>query len=142
MTNVVSPQVGENVRVAIEVARWSPIKRRPDGSVDFVSLPCPYNYGSVVGTMGADGDPLDAVVLGPRLGYGQCIDVQVRGCIDFVDASLADPKWICSDEPLTEAQRRGIVRFFEGYVRFKRLLYRLRRNPQGAQTYVRGWSQR
>ncbi|MFY0541612.1 hypothetical protein [Nannocystis pusilla] len=45
------PEIGARCRVKIEYPRWSVVKRRSDGSVDFVSpLPCPYNYGHVPGS--------------------------------------------------------------------------------------------
>ena len=59
------------VEVIIEVPRGGFIKRHPDGAVDFVSpVPCPFNYGSVEGSEAADGDPQDALVLGPTLQPG------------------------------------------------------------------------
>ena len=57
------------VDVVIEVPRDF-LKRGTTGHVDFVSpLPCPFNYGSVP-IVGLEGDLLDALVLGPRLGLG------------------------------------------------------------------------
>lgn len=122
------PAVGERCEVVIEYPRWSAVKRRSDGSVDFVSpLPCPYNYGHVPGVLSGDGDPLDAVVLGARLPAGTRVQVQVVGVIGFVDAGLADPKVICSRSgALTGAQRRGLERFFTVYALGKRGLAALR----------------
>ncbi len=136
------PEIGAVVTVSIEVSRWSWIKRRPSGEIDFVSvLPCPYNYGSIVGTRGEDGDPLDAVVLGPRLGYGTRCVVAVRGLVNFVDAGDADPKLVCSVRTLEPADRAGVERFFVVYAAFKRLLYRLRNDRAGADTRSLGWDE-
>ncbi len=135
------PVIGDTVTVVIEVPKASFVKRRPDGSVDFVSpLPCPYNYGSIVGTCGPDGDPLDAVVLGPRLPYGIQVRVRVHGCVSFVDAGVPDPKWVCSSGTVGEAARVGVERFFRVYAGFKRLLYRLRPGARG-RTVSLGWTE-
>ena len=130
---------GDMVSVVIEVARGSFVKRRPSGSVDFVSpFPCPYNYGSIVGTLGADADPLDAIVLGPRLPYGLRVRVQVFGCVDFVDGGVPDPKWVCGSGALQPSDRAGVERFFHVYAGFKRVLYTLRRSS-GGRTACLGW---
>jgi inorganic pyrophosphatase len=63
--------------VVIEVLQSSFLKRGSTGKVDFISpLPCPFNYGSVPGYIGLDGDLPDAVVLGPRLALGTKISVR------------------------------------------------------------------
>ena len=65
------------VDVVIEVARGGFVKRGSNGRVDFISpWPCPFNYGSVPTLLGLDGDLLDAVVLGPRLGRGTQVRVK------------------------------------------------------------------
>ena len=128
------------IRVRIEVPRGSLVKRRPDGSVDFVSpIPCPFNYGSVMDSRADDGDPLDAVVLGPRLPLFSTVEVQTWGEVQFVDAGLEDPKLICGDRPPTETQWKLIRAFFTVYARAKRVLNRTR-GLQG-ETGVRGWTQ-
>jgi inorganic pyrophosphatase len=128
----------ERPRVMIEVPRGGFVKRRPDGSVDFVApLPCPYNYGSVLDTHAPDGDPLDAVVLGPRLHRGEIVSVPLRAVMGFMDAGVEDPKLVCSNAPLGDAQRRGIERFFRVYARFKRVVNLLR--GAGRPTRVVGW---
>lgn len=123
----------------IEYPRWSAIKRRSDGSVDFVSpVPCPYNYGHVPGVLSGDGDPLDVVVLGPRLAAGTRVVVRVVGVVGFLDAGLADPKVIaCVAGELSERQRRGIERFFAVYALAKRALAALR-GVRG-ETRFTGW---
>ena len=72
------------VEVVIEVPRGSFLKRGSTGRVDFISpLPCPFNYGSVPGYIGLDGDLLDALVLGPRLSLGARIRRQSLGSRDY-----------------------------------------------------------
>jgi inorganic pyrophosphatase len=111
------------VEVIIEVPRGGFVKRRPDGEVDFVSLlPCPFNYGSVVGTLAADGDPQDAVVLGERLGIGLQVAVTPWLRVVFVDDGQVDDKWICGEHPPSPQERRRIERFFSRYARAKWLL--------------------
>jgi inorganic pyrophosphatase len=124
--------------VLIESPRWSLVKRRSDGSVDFISpVPCPYNYGSIPGFVSDDGDPLDVVVLGPRLRRGERLCVPVVGVVDFLDAGRGDPKVICSARPLGERERVGVERFFRVYARFKRVLHRVR--GEVSDTRFRGW---
>jgi len=126
-------------RVVIEVSRGSFAKRKGDGRIDFVSpLPSPYNYGSIPGIVADDGDELDALVLGPRLPAGIVIVSPVRDVVRFIDGGVADPKVVCSAQPLTAAQRAGIERFFTVYAWFKRGLAVVR-GSTGA-TRFDGWT--
>lgn len=126
------------VTVIIDVPKWSFIKRKDDGSVDFVSpLPSPFNYGHVPGTLAEDGDALDAVVLGKRLAPRSSVAVAVRARIGFLDAGSSDPKLICSSTPLGDAQRRRVERFFRRYAVAKRLINGIRGEP-GPTRYL-GW---
>jgi inorganic pyrophosphatase len=130
--------LAERPRVMIEVPRGGFVKRRPDGSRDFVApLPCPYNYGSVLDTIAPDGDPLDAIVLGPRLQRGEIVAFPVRAVMGFVDGGVQDPKLVCSFAALGEAERLGIERFFRVYAGFKRMLNFVR--GAGRPTRVVGW---
>lgn len=102
------------------------VKRRADGTMDFIALPSPFNYGSVVGTMAPDGDPLDVIELGPRLRRGVRVERVPRAVFGFVDEGALDPKVVCSAAPLQPGQRRAVERFFWVYSRFKRGLARAR----------------
>lgn len=125
----------EPCEVVIEVPAWTFVKRTPSGDVDFVSpLPSPFNYGSVVGTISADGDPLDALVLGPRLARGARVKTTAYAEVDFLDAGLRDPKRICGREP-TALDRARVVAFFRVYALAKRALYRLRGGARGSTRY-------
>jgi len=129
------PAIGEAVEVVIEVPRGSFVKRRPDGGVHFRSpLPTLFNYGSVLGTRAADGDPLDALVMGPRLSRGSRVRRTVRGIVDFVDHDLPDPKLVLASAPLSVRERRRIERFFRAYAYAKRWL-----DPGPGQTRLAGW---
>jgi inorganic pyrophosphatase len=125
-------------RVRIEVPRWSFVKRKADGRVDVISpLPCPYNYGCIEDIVAADGDGLDALVLGPRLAAGVLVETVVRAVYGFRDAGVEDPKLVCSAAPLTAAERRGIERFFWAYAWFKRGIHRAR--GESGTTAALGW---
>lgn len=113
--------------VVIDVPRGSFIKLDDQGRVDYVSpVPCPFNYGSVPGTVSGDGDRLDALVIGPRLAKGARVRVQVRACVDFTDAGASDPKYVCSASPLTHQQLTMVATFFRRYAYLKRALNALR----------------
>ncbi len=129
------------VDVVIEYPRGAMIKRRRDGSVDFIApLPCPYNYGSIPGLLAGDGDALDAVVLGPRLPVGARVRVAVLGIIDFTDDGCADPKVICGEAPLGSLQSTGLLAFFSVYALFKRAISRFRGSTRV--TRSGGWLRR
>ena len=111
------------VEVVIEVPRGSFLKRGSTGHVDFISpLPCPYNYGSVPTHIGLEGDLLDAVVLGPRLPFGATVKLAAWGAVTLVDRGISDDKLICSTTPVTNADRKALLRFFGFYALCKRLL--------------------
>lgn len=123
------------IEVLIESPRFSHIKRRADGAIDFVSpLPCPFNYGCVPHLMSGDGDPIDAVVLGPSLPRGATTTVRVIAVADFVDAGAADPKWICASTAMTRRDQLAVQAFFSVYAVAKGVLNRLRGKP-GPTTY-------
>ncbi|MFP2927464.1 inorganic diphosphatase [Pyxidicoccus sp. 3LG] len=132
------PPLPREPEVLIECPRFSFVKRRADGSVDFVSpLPCPYNYGSIPGLMSDDGDPLDAVVMGSRLPRGHRVRVPVVGVLGFIDEGKGDPKVVCGTGPLSAAERAGLEHFFRVYAFFKRGLHRVRGNVPD--TRFTGW---
>jgi inorganic pyrophosphatase len=130
--------LGAIQRVVIEVPRWSFVKRKLDGRIDLVSpLPCPYNYGSIVDITAPDGDPLDALVLGPRIARGEIARATVRGVMGFRDGGIDDPKVVCSTSALSVSERRGVERFFAVYAVFKRMLARVRGGSRD--TACTGW---
>jgi inorganic pyrophosphatase len=132
-------QLPDRPEVVIEAPRFSFVKRRSDGRIDFVSpLPCPYNYGSIPGRVSEDGDDLDAIVLGPRLARGARVSAPVVAIVDFLDGGRADPKVVCSERPLTRGQRAGLAGFFRAYAVAKRALAWTR--GQSRATRFRGWA--
>ncbi|MEM7135854.1 MAG: inorganic diphosphatase [Myxococcota bacterium] len=129
---------GAAVTVVIDVPRGSFIKRGDDGSIDFIyPVPCPFNYGHIPGTISEDGDAADAVVLGSRLRLGTATNTTKQGRINFVDAGLPDPKWICAPAPLNRFQRFQVTSFFRGYAFAKRAINQLR-GKSGPTRYL-GW---
>lgn len=114
----------------IESPRFSCIKRKANGGIDFVSpVPCPFNYGCVPTLLSGDGDPIDVVLLGPRLPRGARVRSHVVAVVDFIDAGDPDPKWICSSGPISWPDRASVHAFFTIYARAKQLLNGLRRRP-------------
>jgi inorganic pyrophosphatase len=112
------------LEVLIEVPRGSFIKRASNGKVDFISpFPCPFNYGSVFAYTAPDGDPLDAVVLGPRMPRGKRITVAVLGAVAQIDRGVFDDKLICGHYPIGVIQRVFILLFFKFFSVCKRMLY-------------------
>lgn len=109
-----------SVRVVIEVPRGGFVKRAANGQIDFVSpLPSPFNYGSVPDRPGFDGEPADALVLGPPLARGHIHDGPVYGRVLFWDEGVPDPKLICGHHPPTPADERAVTLFFSRYARLK-----------------------
>ncbi|MCX4244972.1 inorganic diphosphatase [Paraliomyxa miuraensis] len=126
------------VTVTLEAPRGTFTKRRADGSLDFVSpLPSPFNYGYLEGTVAPDGDPLDAIVLGPRRRLGERIDTEVLAVYGFLDRGQLDPKLVCGPPPLRAVDRRAVERFFWAYERLKRVIQRMR--GQSEPTRALGW---
>jgi len=130
-------QPPRRVQVVIDSPRFSFTKLHDDGRIDFVSpLPCPFNYGSVPDTYSGDGDRMDALVLGPRLPRGARVERSVVAIVRFVDAGLQDPKWVCSQQPLSARDARELRAFFVAYALAKRALNALR--GQGGATRYEG----
>jgi inorganic pyrophosphatase len=128
------------VEVVIEIPRGSFLKRGSCGHIDFVSpFPCPFNYGSVHQYIGGEGDFLDAVVLGPRLAAGTRVRVNAYGAVGLSERYMYDDKLICSSEPITAADRRRALLFFNTYAFCKGLLNRLR--GQSGRSRCEGWGE-
>jgi len=126
------------VEVVIEIPKWSFVKRGSLGQVDFVSpFPCPFNYGSIPGYVGLDGDLLDALVLGPRLRRGERVEVTAHGAVGLSDRGMYDDKLVCSRDPVSHADRERVVRYLTYYGRCKRLLNLFRGRP--GLTRCEGW---
>ncbi len=109
--------------VTIETPRWSFTKRSASG-IDFRSpVPTPFNYGSILDTLAPDGEPVDAIVLGPRLSQGSRWHMPVLGIVKFVDDSLPDDKWILGLE-ISRSDCLVIDAFFAVYAQAKSARHR------------------
>jgi inorganic pyrophosphatase len=118
------------VDVVIEIPRGSFLKRGSTGRIDFISpIPCPVNYGSVPALLGLEGDLLDAVVLGPRLACGTQLRIQAWGAVTLADRGLTDDKLICSAQPVSRREKRGLLFFFDCYAKGKAVLNWWRGRP-------------
>ena len=114
------------LKVLVEAPRGTVIKRRADGTVDFISpLPCPYNYGASPGRIGGDGDPLDVIAMGPRMPRGASVCLPVRGVVGFIDGGEEDHKIVCGAAG-TSISPVGLRTFFRVYAVAKRALNALR----------------
>ena len=126
------------VEVIIEVPRGSFLKRGSTGVIDFISpVPCPFNYGSVSGYVGLDGDLLDALVLGPRLAAGTHIRVKAWRAVTMLDRDLLDDKLVCAETLPDAPQYRRILAFFHMYAKCKGFLNKLR--GQSGRNACKGW---
>jgi inorganic pyrophosphatase len=132
-------ELPESVLVRIEVPRGGIIKRElhGEGSIDYISpIPSPFNYGFVPGSVAEDGDPVDAVVLGKRLGVGDEVTLPVVAYVRFVDAGMADHKLVVSEKPLSNAQLARIKAFFRMYALAKRMLNQIQRRKGKTKFYT------
>ena len=109
----------------MEVPRGSFVKREAGRGVEFVSpVPCPFNYGCVEALPGADGDPVDVVLLGPGQPLGARVRARIWGQVRFVDDGVEDDKWIAAAEP--PGSLTAVAAFFRVYAVARRLLNRAR----------------
>ncbi len=80
---------------------------------------------------------LDAVVLGPRIPAGSCVEVSAYGAVGLTDRGIYDDKLICGLRPPSEFERRLVLGFFYIYGWCKRVLNMYRRRP--GLTRCEGW---
>lgn len=123
------PSSGGPVWFVVEIPKGSFIKRethhRP--RIEYVSpLPCPFNYGYLPDHPAPDGDPADALLLGPRQPAGARLRCRTWARVRFVDAGHPDTKWVLAPCAPTAAERRRIHRFFTLYAPLRGWLNRLR----------------
>ena len=97
----------------------------------------PVNYGIVPQTVSYDGDPFDALVLGPEIPGGSVVRGVIVGVMYMEDANELDSKVVLSRtgrdgkplHELTDAIRREIGDFFNQY----------KKHEPGAFSHVPGW---
>lgn len=114
--------------IKIDTPAWSFIKYNDDGSVDYKSpIPCPFNYGSVLGTKGEDGDREDAILLGKKQEKGTELESNCVGVVRFIDAGENDDKYIFSDSKVTLLQKTSLYLFFRLFSLLKSLKNKLKK---------------
>lgn len=87
----------------------------------------PVNYGFVPQTISYDGDPFDALVLGPRLAGGRIVRGKIVGLMVMEDEKGLDSKVVLSlvddggraTHALTEEDRTRIGTYFDSYKRYE-----------------------
>ena len=93
-----------NFKVVIEIPKgnvnnkYEYDEKSKEFKLDFVfeNVVWPFNYGFFPGTLGGDGDTLDALVLSSLpLKQGQEVEVKIIGMIDVLDRGEEDFKIIC-----------------------------------------------
>jgi inorganic pyrophosphatase len=97
----------------------------------------PVNYGFVPQTVSYDGDPFDALVLGPVIEGGETVKAVVVGLMYMEDEKGLDSKVVLSLRgdggeplhPLTDADQRRIAAYFNRY----------KEHEAGAYAKVPGW---
>ena len=97
----------------------------------------PINYGFVPQTISYDGDPFDALVLGPAIDGGTLVRGVIVGLMKMTDEKGLDSKVVVSlpgpdgrpIETLTEADRRRLADYFNAY----------KRHEAGKFSSVQGW---
>jgi inorganic pyrophosphatase len=130
------PESDAEIVVAVEIPRGSRNKYEYDPELGeivldrrlFTSTVYPADYGFVEGTLGEDGDPLDALVLVGDPTFPGCrIRVRTVGVFHMVDEKGTDDKLVCVPlrDPLwagirdlhdiPEAFRAEIEQFFKVY---------------------------
>ena len=110
--------------IHIETPKWGFLKKDSLGQVEFLSpLPCPFNYGSLIGYSAKDGDWTDGILLGSRRKFGERVPATLVGVVHFIDKGQPDDKWIFSEDGIFSDSDLGrIYAFFNLYVIVKRTM--------------------
>jgi inorganic pyrophosphatase len=112
------------MKVVVETPRGSRVKYRfeegaykPEDETPFPTL---FNYGFIKNTVGGDGMPVDAIVLGGRLAQGSEVDAVEVGTVHFTDDGLKDDKKVTSlAGTISLSDKLQIHVFFTVYMLYK-----------------------
>lgn len=140
----------ENLNVLVEIPKGSRNKYEYDEELGAIkldrylhsSMAYPVDYGMIPETIGADGDPMDAMVCVSEPTFPGCIIPSIPiGVFRMVDTGEVDDKIICvpADDPnwnsltsidqLPEPLKAEISHFFAVY-----------KQPEGKHVEVEGWA--
>ena len=83
-------------------------------------LPYPGNYGMIPATLlskenGGDGDPLDAIVLGPAVPRGSVVKAKILGVLKLFDNGEKDDKVLAVMEESPMYEANTLIELVEGY---------------------------
>ena len=116
--------MAETFNVVVEIPRGSKNKYEVDHETGrvfldrtlFTSMGYPDDYGYIDGTLGEDGDPLDALVMIPNSVFPGCV-VECRAVGDKVLCVPADVRFddIKDVDDVSEYHKAEIKHFFEQY---------------------------
>ena len=113
--------MAETFNVVVEIPRGSKNKYEVDHETGrvfldrtlFTSMGYPDDYGYIDGTLGEDGDPLDALVMIPNSVFPGCVvECRAVGLYHMVDEAGGDDQVLCVPADVRFAE---IKHFFEQY---------------------------
>ena len=127
--------MAETFNVLVEIPRGSKNKYEVDHETGrimldrtlFTSMGYPDDYGYIEGTLGEDGDPLDALVMIPNSVFRGCIvECRAVGLYHMVDEAGGDDKILCVPadprfddikdiDDVNEFHKKEIEHFFNQY---------------------------
>jgi len=127
--------MAETFNVVVEIPRGSKNKYEVDHETGrvfldrtlFTAMGYPDDYGYIEGTLGEDGDPLDALVMIPNSVFPGCVvECRAVGLYHMVDEAGGDDKVLCVPadvrfddikdiEDVSEYHKAEIKHFFEQY---------------------------
>ncbi len=101
-------------KVLIEIPQGSNLKYEYDKAskkmklnFTFTDVVFPFNYGFIQGTLGGDGDELDAIVLSSAsLKSGEVLECKAIGILKTIDRGEVDDKIVCV--PVGDPVSKGI----------------------------------
>ena len=108
--------MAETFNVVVEIPRGSKNKYEVDHETGrvfldrtlFTSMGYPDDYGYIDGTLGEDGDPLDALVMIPNSVFPGCVvECRAVGLYHMVDEAGGDDKVLCV--PADDPRRAGLI---------------------------------